>query len=171
MLQQSHSLLLHQLADHIAQDGADGVETLICLADVTQTNVVEQDLLDNKDGYCLAELRACLHDAKTEGDNLCCEEKVDDLGRVVFDERTNNAKGGKSEVFKRTGFGSRVKKGIEEKRNVSWIKKISNAIQPQINIGRQDRPCKNNARVSVCEATHCSKANALHTRLEAAAVS
>ena len=32
-------------------------------------------------------------------------------------------------------------------------------------------PFKKSARVSLCEATHCSKARALHTRFDAAAVS
>ena len=38
-------------------------------------------------------------------------------------------------------------------------------------VSRKDSPLRNNDRVSTFEATHCSKASALQTRFEAAAVS
>lgn len=34
MLQQPRSLLFHQLADHVAEDGPDGVESLVSSADI-----------------------------------------------------------------------------------------------------------------------------------------
>jgi len=65
VLEQADRLLFDKLVDHVAEDRADGVEALVCLANVCQTNVVQQDLLYDEDGNCLAKLRACLHDTKT----------------------------------------------------------------------------------------------------------
>jgi hypothetical protein len=56
VLEQADSLLLHKLVDHVAQYGTDRVEALVSLTDVGKANVVEQDLLDDKDGHGLAEL-------------------------------------------------------------------------------------------------------------------
>ena len=70
MLEQANSLLLHQLIDHVAEDGSDGVETLIGLADVGKTNIVEEYLLYDEDGNSLTELGARLHDAQTQRNNL-----------------------------------------------------------------------------------------------------
>lgn len=50
MLQQANSLLLHELVNHVAEDSANGVETLIGLAYVRETNIVKQDLLYDEDG-------------------------------------------------------------------------------------------------------------------------
>lgn len=82
MLEQPHCLRLHELVDHVAQDGADGVEPLVGVADVRQAGLVEEDLLHNEDGDRLGELRARLHDAQAEGYDLGREEEVDD-GIVV----------------------------------------------------------------------------------------
>ena len=92
MLQQTDSLLLDELVDHVAENGADSVEALVRLADVRQTNIVEQDLLDDKDRDGLAELGAGLHDTKTERDDLGCQKEVDDLGGVVLDKRADDTK-------------------------------------------------------------------------------
>jgi hypothetical protein len=40
VLEQTDSLLLHELADHVAQNSANGIETLIGLADVCKANIV-----------------------------------------------------------------------------------------------------------------------------------
>lgn len=66
VLEQPHSLRLHELVDHVAQYGADGVEPLIGVADVRQAGLVEEDLLHDEDGDRLGELRARLHNAQTE---------------------------------------------------------------------------------------------------------
>jgi hypothetical protein len=64
VLKQADRLLLDKLIDHVAEDRADGVKALVCLADICETNVVQQDLLNDKDGDRLAKLRACLHNTK-----------------------------------------------------------------------------------------------------------
>jgi len=84
MFQQSHRLRLHQLRHHVAEHRSDSVESLIGVADVGETGLVEEDLLDDEDGDCLGELRASLHDAQAEGNDLGGKEEVDDLGVVVL---------------------------------------------------------------------------------------
>ena len=83
MFEQPHSLRLHELGDHVAQHGADSVEPLIGVADVRQASLIEQDLLHDKDGDCLGELGARLHDAQAEGYDLGREEEVDN-GVVII---------------------------------------------------------------------------------------
>lgn len=56
MLEQADGLLLYKLVDHVAEHGADSVETLVRLADVRKPNVVQENLLHNEDGDRLAEL-------------------------------------------------------------------------------------------------------------------
>lgn len=85
MLEQPHRLLLDELCDHVAQDGADRVESLVGGADICQADIIQQDLLDDKDGHRLAQLRARLHDTQAEGDDLGGEQEVDDVRRVVLD--------------------------------------------------------------------------------------
>lgn len=104
MFQESYSLLLDQLIDHVAQYRPNGVKALVCLAYVLQAEVVEQNLLYNEDGHRLAEFTAGLHDAETKRDDLGGEEKVDDFARVVLDQSTNHAERGQAQVFKRSGF-------------------------------------------------------------------
>jgi len=50
VLEQPDSLSFYQLGDHVAEDGAHGVETLIRMADIRQTRLVQKNLLDDKDG-------------------------------------------------------------------------------------------------------------------------
>lgn len=93
MLQQPHSLLLDKLGDHVAQYSPHSVEPFVGLADVLQAEVIEQDLLHNKDGHGFAKLAAGLHDAQTEWDYLGCEQEVDDFARVILDEGADYAQG------------------------------------------------------------------------------
>ena len=120
MLQQSGGLLLNELGHHVAQDGPDCVESLVGGADVVQAVVVQQDLLDNEDGNGLAELRAGLHDAEAQGDDLGGQQEVDDLGRVVLDQSADHTQGSEAEVFEGSRLGGRVEEWVEEKRDVRW---------------------------------------------------
>lgn len=113
MLKQSGSLLLDQLAHHVAENGADCIEPLISGADVVEAIVVKKDLLHDEDGDSLAELRAGLHNSQTERNNLGGQQEVDDLGRVVLDKSANDTETGKPEVLERARFGGRVKEWIK----------------------------------------------------------
>ena len=82
MFQQPNSLSLHQLVYHIAQHRPHGIEPLIRMADIRQTRLVQQDLLNDEDSNSLGELRAGLHDPQAEWDYLRREQEVNH-GRVV----------------------------------------------------------------------------------------
>ena len=56
MLKKSCRLLLHKLRNHIAQYSSNGVEPLVCRADIVQSVVIKEDLLHDEDGHSLAEL-------------------------------------------------------------------------------------------------------------------
>lgn len=114
MLEQANSLLLHQLSDHIAQDGADSIESLIGMTDVSKTHVIQQDLLNDENGHSLAQLGTRLHDPKAEGDDLGREKEVDHLGRVVLHQGPNDPKRCETKVFKRARLGRGVEERIQE---------------------------------------------------------
>ena len=56
MLEQSDGSGVLNGVDHVAEDGPNGIESLVGLADVGQADVIEEDLLDNEDGHGFAEL-------------------------------------------------------------------------------------------------------------------
>ena len=118
MLEKSYGLLFDKLVHHIAQDGSNGIEALVGLADVCKTNVIQQDLLDNEDGNGFTELGTRLHDAQAQRDDFGCQEEIDDLGRIILDESANDTKRRQTKIFKWTGLGCRIEKWIEEQRNV-----------------------------------------------------
>lgn len=118
MLEQPDGLLLHQLSDHVAQNGPHGVESLVCGANISKTNIIQQNLLYNKNRHRFAQLRARLHDAEAEWDDLGGEKEVDDIRGVVLDQSTNHTQGGQSQVFEGTRFGCGIKERVEEKRDM-----------------------------------------------------
>jgi hypothetical protein len=56
MLQQPNRLGIHQIIDHRAQDGPYRVESFVCLTDVCQSKVIQQDLLYDEDGDSFGKL-------------------------------------------------------------------------------------------------------------------
>ncbi len=118
MLQEPSRLLLDQLSDHIAQDRTDGVEPLVRRADVVKAVIVEQYLLHDEDGDGFAELRPGLHDAQTQRDDLCRQQKVDHLRRVILDQGADDAERGQAKIFEGARLGGRVEERVEEERDV-----------------------------------------------------
>jgi hypothetical protein len=57
----------------------DSIETLVCSTNVVQPVVIKKDLLHDEDRNSLAKLRAGLHDAEAQWNNLGSEEEVDDV--------------------------------------------------------------------------------------------
>lgn len=169
MLQKPYGLLLHELGDHVAQNSPHSIESLVCRTDIRKTNVIKQDFLHDKDSNCFAQLRTGLHDTEAKRDYLCCEKEVDDIGRVILDQRSDHTKRGEAEIFERARFGGRIQEWIKKKRDMSWKSFCisQEALQATMNCYA---PFKNNVRVSLWEATHCNRASALQTRFEAAAV-
>ena len=91
VLQQPDRLLIHKLRNHVAQNGADGVESFVCVAYVSQPQIVQENLLHDEYRDRFAEFGAGLHDTKTEWDNLSREKEVDYFRRVIFDKSTDYA--------------------------------------------------------------------------------
>ena len=111
VLEEADRLVLDELGDHVAEHGADGEEALVRLADVGEADVVEQDLLHDEDGDRLAELGARLHDAQAQRDDLGREQEVDHLGRVVLDQRADDAQRRQAQVLERP----RARRRVEER--------------------------------------------------------
>ncbi len=84
MLEQSNRLRLDELVDHVAEDGADGEEALVSVANIGEPRFVEQDLLDDEDSDRLGEFGAGLHDAEAEWDDLCRKQEMYDRVVVVL---------------------------------------------------------------------------------------
>jgi hypothetical protein len=101
MLKEAHGLLLDKRSDHIREHSSDSVEALIGLADVSQSHIVEEDLLNDKDGNSLGELRSRLHDSQTERDDFGGKQEVDDFAGVILNKRADDTEGGKAQVFER----------------------------------------------------------------------
>ena len=66
------------------------------MANVAKPGIVKKNLLHDEDSHCLAQLRACLHDAKAKRNNLGSQEEVDNIGRVVLDKGSDNTEGRKT---------------------------------------------------------------------------
>ena len=66
------------------------VAPVVGLADVVEAGLVQEDLLEDEGGHGLAQLRARLHDAETQRDDLRRQQEVDhlkifeDLERLKF---------------------------------------------------------------------------------------
>lgn len=118
MLQQTRSLRLHQLGNHVAKDGSHSIEALVGGADVVETVVIEEDLLDNEDGDGLAKFGAGLHDAQAERDDFGGEQEVDDFRRVVLDKSADDTETGQAQVFERSRLGRSVEEWVQEQRDV-----------------------------------------------------
>lgn len=66
MFEESYSLCLHKLVDHVTQNGADGVEPLVGVADISQASLIQENLLHDENCYSFRKLRTRLHDTQAE---------------------------------------------------------------------------------------------------------
>lgn len=119
VLKESHRLLIDQLCHHVAQYSAHGIEALVSLANVLQPHVVQQNLLNDENGYSLAELGTGLHDTEAEWDDLGCEQEIDNFTAVIFNQCANDAERCEAEVFEWSRLGGGIEEWVEEERDVS----------------------------------------------------
>ena len=84
MLEKTNGLGLDQLVDHVAEDGSHSVESLVCVANVRQPGLVQEDLLNDEDGDSLGQFGTSLHDAQAQGNDFRGQEEVDDGSVVVL---------------------------------------------------------------------------------------
>lgn len=64
VLEQAHSLSLHQLVNHVAQHSSHCIEAFVGMADVREASLVEQNLLNDEDCDGLGEFGTGFHDAE-----------------------------------------------------------------------------------------------------------
>merc|ERR1719341_1855164 len=67
VLEQPLAGLLGQLDHHLAQDHGHVGEPVVSLADVVQTSLIQEDLLEDEGGHGLAQLRSRLHNPQQRG--------------------------------------------------------------------------------------------------------
>ena len=108
MLEKSCSLLLNQLRDHVAENCPDCIESFVRGAYIIQTMIIKEDFLHNEDCDSLAQLRASLHDAKAQGDDLSRKEEIDNIRGIVLDQGSNHSQRGQSQIFERSGLRGSV---------------------------------------------------------------
>lgn len=119
MFEQPHRLTLHNLTDHVTQHRPHRIKPLVGLADVRQSHIIQQDLLNDEDGYGLTEFRASLHDPEAERDDFGGEKESDYVGIIVlFYQSTDDTEGCETEVFERTSFAGGVEERVEEEWDV-----------------------------------------------------
>lgn len=124
VLQEAGRLLLHKLGNHVGEHSANGIESLVGRADVVESAVVEQNLLNNEDGNGLTQFGSSLHDSEAQGDDFGGQQEVDDLGRVILDKSTNDTERGETKVFKGSRLGRGVQEGVEVKRDMGCGKAV-----------------------------------------------
>jgi hypothetical protein len=83
VFEEPNCLSCNKLLDHVAQYGSNGEEALVSMANVGETGLVEENLLNDEDGNGLGKFRASFHDAKAEGYDLRGQQEMD-YGVVVI---------------------------------------------------------------------------------------
>ena len=111
MLEKSDGLLFYELIDHIAKYGANCIEPLVCLADIGQADIVQQDLLDNENCHSFTQFGSSFHYAKAERDNLSGKEEIDHFRGIVLHQCSNDPQRGEAEIFERAG----LRRSVEER--------------------------------------------------------
>ena len=112
MFEQTNSLLLDELINHVAEHSAYSVEALVGLTDVREARIVKQNFLYDEYRNGFAELRAGLHDAQAKRDNFRSEQEVDNLRGIILNKCADDTKRCESEILERSTFGRRVKERI-----------------------------------------------------------
>lgn len=100
VFQEANGWILYQFSYHARQDSTNSVKSLRCGTDICQSIVVQEDLLHNKCCDCFRQLGTRFHDAEAERDDLRLQKEIHYVGIVDFDQGTDNAEGGQSQIFK-----------------------------------------------------------------------
>jgi hypothetical protein len=86
------------------------------VANVRQSTIIQQNLLQYESGNGFAQFAATLHDAQTQWNNFSGQQEGDDFLFVSLNECANHSQAGQSQVLKGASFRGCVKEGIEEQR-------------------------------------------------------
>lgn len=63
-------LCFNQLKNHVVEYGADGIKAFICLTNVGEAQIIQQNFLYDKDGHSFGDFCARFHDAQTKRDDF-----------------------------------------------------------------------------------------------------
>lgn len=99
MLQETHSLLLDQLGDHVAEYRPNRVEALVGMTNISKPSIIEKYLL--YDEYCngLAQLRTSFHDPQAQGNDFRRQQEIDNLSGVILDQGANDTQRSQAEIL------------------------------------------------------------------------
>lgn len=92
VLEKAYCLAVDDLCDHVVENSADSIKAFVCLADVRQAHIVQEDLLYDEDRHRLAQFAACLHDTQAERNDLRRQEEGNHIRVVILlHKRANHA--------------------------------------------------------------------------------
>ena len=91
MLQEARRWLQQLIFHHVVKDSAHCKKTFRRHAQVRQSIIVHQDLLDDEGRHCLGQVGAALHYSEAKWDDFCLEQEGDDLWVVNLDESADNS--------------------------------------------------------------------------------
>lgn len=80
-------------------------ESIVSLTNVRQPAVIEQNLLKDECGDGFRQFAAALHDSQAQRNDFRSEQKRYNFLFVSLYQCSNHSKAGKTQVFKRSGFG------------------------------------------------------------------
>ena len=120
VLEQSRRWLFVEDAHHLRQAIGYGHEPLRRCTDVVQTDIIEQNLLQDEGGDRLGQLRSRLHRPKAQRNELGRQQKVNHMRIIDLDERSHDSQTGEAEVFEGTTRIGGVEKGIDVEDEMRW---------------------------------------------------
>ena len=114
MLQQPRRGLDQLAFYHVVEHGAHGEEPLCRHAQIGQTVVVHQYLLDDEGCNSLGKVGPSFHDAEAQRDDLRLQQERDHLAVIDFNQGANHAKRGQPEVLEGAPLADCVQEGVQE---------------------------------------------------------
>lgn len=101
MLEETNRARFLDGRDHVAEHCSDGVEALVRLTHICEADVVQEDLLYDENGHCLAELGARLHDSQAQRNDFRGQQEGDYLRIIrLLDQSADDSEGSQAQVLK-----------------------------------------------------------------------
>ena len=111
-------VVVDEFLEHAVEHGRDCEEALDGGADVAQSLLVAEDLLDDEGGHGLGERLSVLHDAQAQRHDFRLHQEGDRVGVAFLDQRSDHAQRGHSQILEDLAFGGGVEEGVEEEGDV-----------------------------------------------------
>ena len=87
-------------------------------ADVAESLLVAQDLLDDEGSHCFRQRLPVLHDSQAQRHDLGLHQEGDRVGVALLHQCTYHPQGSHSQVLEDLAFGGGVEEGVEEEGDV-----------------------------------------------------